>query len=735
MRIRRLTLSMTLAALAVCRAGPCLFGSAPPEYQVRAVRTARPPTIDGKLDEAAWASADAIDKLTQREPKDGAPATEKTEIRILYDDRNLYFGIMCFDSEPGRIVANEMRRDAELMNDDYFSFIIDTYNDHRNGFAFATNPLGAQRDGLIRDEGASRNPDWDGIWVVKTRQGPDGWSAEIAIPFRTLRFSKAGEQTWGVNFHRFIARKREEDFWTPMPRSYGFFGAYKISNYGHLVGLEGIRQGEKWQAMPFLIGGGSKDDVDRPFKLKGDAGLDLKYRLTSNIMADLTVNTDFAQVESDQEQFNLTRFDLFFPEKREFFLEGGDIFRFGERSQEHEPPTSLLFFSRTIGLSEDGREIPILGGVKITGKAGKYDLGLMSILTGRTSYTTDDGEPVAIDRTSSSVFRLKRDIFEKSTFGVMALSKDSFQGGDYNRVAGFDFNLAFGQHFQGAGFLAKTFSPDLNGRDLAGHLNLIYESDLFQNDVSYTDIGENFNAEMGFIPRTDIRKLRWNIGISPRPGILGIRQSFLFNYLTYVENHAGRLESRNDMTGLFNLFQSGATVFAGFIQNYEYLSEPFEIKDGVFIPIGGYHYNMGMLWLESDQSRAIGGRAQLQAGDFYNGTLFNLESQGKLKFSRHFNMEFIYTMDKIDLPVPGGRFTTSIVGSRIIYSFTPDLYAKAYVQWNSAEQRFRTNFLIRWIYKPGANVYFIYNETRKLGAAGFLEDRALMLKVSFLFNL
>ena len=723
------------AVLALFWALVCLSGAAQPEFKARAVRTARAPVIDGRLDDAAWAQAEVISNLVQREPKEGAPATEKTEIRILYDDRSIYFGIMCFDSEPGRIVAKEMRRDAQLMNEDYFTIILDTYNDHRNAFAFSINPLGAQRDGLIRDEGASRNPDWDGIWIVKTARGPEGWSAEIVLPFRTLRFSRDHVQTWGVNFVRYIARKREDDFWTPMLRSYGFNGAYKISYYGHLVGLEGINQGEKWQAMPYVIGGGSKDDVERPFKANGSAGLDLKYRLTPNVMTDLTVNTDFAQVESDQEQFNLTRFQLFFPEKREFFLEGGDIFRFGERGQEHETPSSLLFFSRTIGLSEDGREIPILGGVKVTGKAGAYDLGLMDILTDRTSYITDDGESVRIERTSSAVFRLKRDIFERSTIGVIALSKDALSGGDYNRAAGFDFNLAFGQHVQGAGYLARTFTPGLKGQDWGANLDFIYDSDFFQNDVSYTDIGANFNAELGFVPRTDIRKLRWNVGVSPRPGILGIRQSFIFNYLTYIENHAGRLESRNNLTGIFNLFENGATIFGGVMQNYEYLSEPFEIKDGVFVPVGGYHYNMATAWLESDMSRPVGGRAEIEAGDFYNGTIFSLVSEGKLKISRHFNVEFIYTLDAINLPVPGGDFKTSLAGARIIYSFTPNLFAKAYIQWNGAEDRFRSNFLIRWIYKPGANVYFICNETRKLGATGFLEDRAVMLKVSFLFNL
>jgi hypothetical protein len=405
------------------------------KYQANAVRTGGAVNVDGRLDEADWKIAPAAGDFIQTEPEEGRPATEATEVRVLFDDRNIYFGVICRDSRPDRIVANEMRRDAELQNNDFFEITLDTYNDHRNAFYFSVNPLGAQRDGLIRDEGANINREWDGIWVVRTQRTGEGWTAEIAIPFRTLRFNKDVDQTWGVNFGRSVARKREESYWTPILRNYGFMGKMKMSFFGHLTGLSGLKQGQRVQIAPYVIGGGNKEEAGAPFRGKGEAGLDLKYRLTSNVTADLTVNTDFAQVEADQEQFNLTPYSLFFPEKREFFLEGADIFRFGERSQEHEMPSTLLFFSRSVGLSEDGKEVPVLGGVKVTGKAGRYDLGVLDILTSRTSYLNDDDERVDIERANSSVFRIKRDIFEKSSVGFIGLSKDLLDGGEHNRRA------------------------------------------------------------------------------------------------------------------------------------------------------------------------------------------------------------------------------------------------------------------------------------------------------------
>ena len=674
-----------------------------------------------------------MNNFTQKEPNEGARATEPTEIRVLYDDQYLYFGIVCFDSQPEKIVANEMRRDGELQDDDYFEIFIDASHDHRNAFYFAVNPLGARRDALIRDEGSNINWNWDGIWIAKVKRTERGWTAEIAIPFYTLRFKKGKNQTWGINFGRHIARKREEIYWSPILRDYGWFGKYKVSYCGHLLGLENLNQGKRIQLAPYLIGGSIQEEEEASLNRSGDLGLDLKYRLTSNLTADITINTDFAQVEADQEQFNMTRFSLFFPEKRGFFLEGADIFRVGERYRPYEPPSTLFFFSRAIGLSEDGREIPVIGGVRITGKTGSYDLGILNVLTDSTSYEEDD-EQVNIEKTNYSVIRIKRDFLEKSTVGIMVLSKDSLDSSYYNRGAAFDFNLAFGKSLRMGGFAGKTFTPDLKGKDWAASLDFIWESDLIVANVSYTDIGENFNSEIGFIPRTDIRKIRANLGIGPRPNILNIRQTFFLNNLTYIENHSGQLESRNILTGMFNLFQNGSNLLLAYMQNYEYLTDDFEIKENVFIPSEAYKFNQFIGWFESDKSKSIALRTEVNLGQFYNGRLFRVNTSGILKLNKNLNMEFIFDSNQFDLPVDGGKFTTNIVAARIIYSFTPDLYAKAYLQWNDDEKLSVSNFLVRWIYKPGANIYFIYNETRKLGSEGYIQDRVLMLKVSFLFN-
>ena len=726
--------------------GPILFagllvlasfgrGAQSDRYQVSALRARGEVSVDGRLNEPDWRRAQAVDHFIQTEPNEGRPATEATEVRVIYDEKSIYFGVVCRDSRPDRIVANEMRRDAELRNNDYFEIILDTYNDHRNAFAFTVNPLGAQRDVLIRDEGANVNREWDGIWIVRTQRTGEGWTAEIAIPFRTLRFSNMESQTWGVNFGRSVARKREESFWSPILRSYGYKGWMKISYFGHLVGLSGLEQGEKLQVVPYLIGGGNKEEAGSPFKGKADAGLDLKYRLTSNLTADLTVNTDFAQVEADQEQFNLTPYSLFFPEKREFFLEGADIFRFGERFKEHDLPSTLLFFSRSVGLSEDGKEVPVLGGARVTGKVGRTNIGVLDILSGSTSYINDDGEFVDIGRANASVVRIKQDLFEKSSIGVIGLSRDPLDGGANNRATGLDFNLALGPSFKTDGFLAKTFSPGLKNDDWAGAINSSYDDDFWDFGLSYTDIGENFNSELGFVPRTDIRKFKLNAGVGPRPRFLGLRQSFIMNNLTYIEDHAGRLLGRNVFSGVWNMFQDGSNLFFGFGRSYERLEEDFEIRDGVIIPVGSYSFNSFSARFNSDRSRDVALGGDVNFGEFYNGHLASAEVESFLKISRNFNMELQVSLNRFDLPLPGGKFATTIAGGRFIYSFTPNLYAKAFLQWNDSEHLFKSNFLFRWIYKPGANIYFIYNETRNLVGGVPVEDRTIMLKASFLFNL
>jgi hypothetical protein len=714
-----------------------MFGFDPQNYQIMANKSSQPITVDGYITDPAWKEAQLIATLIQREPREGNPSSEKTEIRILYDMENLYIGIICFDSEPGKIVANEMRRDAELINNDFVEVVIDTFHDHRNAFYFATNPLGAQHDALVRDEGSNINTNWDGIWFVQAKRFDQGWSVEMALPFYTLRFNKGDNKIWGINFGRFIARKKEESYWTPMLRDFGFFGRLKISFYGHLTGLPEICRTKNIQVMPYLIGGGQQSDTASNFQPSGNLGLDLKYRLTSNITADLTANTDFAHVESDEEMFNWTRFSLFFPEKREFFLEGADIFRFGERYVEGEPPPALLFFSRTIGLSQNEQLIPVIGGIKITGKTGRYDLGALNILTGNLSdRAPNDREN--FPKTNYLVFRLKRDVFEKSSVGVIVLSKDSFADSNsypnYSRGSGIDFNLAFGQNLQIEGFLAKSFSPHLRNKDWAGSINFVWTNDYFQTDLAYTDIEENFNSEMGFLSRMNIRKFRCNLYYSPRPDYLNIRQTFFFNNLTYIENHSGQIESRNNLTGIFNIFKNRSELLMGYYQNYEYLKDALEISKGFSISPGRYGFNMFVGAFESDKSKNISSLTEIYYGAFYSGHFLNLNNNLSFKLARNINLEFIYKLNKFDFRSQGRKITTNLGGIRLLYSFTPRLFARAYIQWNDEVNRFRVNFLVRWIYKPGANIYLIYNETRNLRGQSFFRERTLMMKVTFLFN-
>jgi len=712
---------------------PLIFGFRDNGYEVKALKISEKVNLDGCLNEPIWGNAQKVNKFIQREPLEGEPATELTEVSVLYDDEFLYIGAVCYDSHPNQIVANEMRRDAELNNNDYFEVIIDTFSSRRNGFYFAVNPVGARQDALIRDDGSNINKDWDGVWRARTRISEKGWQVEIAIPFYTLRFKKKEIQDWGINFGRHIARKREEVFWTPILRDYGREGNYRVSYFGRLAGLVDLHQGSRLQVMPYIIGGGEKADRYDSFSSDADVGLDVKYRLSSNLTADITINTDFAQVEADQEKFNLTRFSLYFPEKRRFFLEGADIFRMGDRFQKHDFQSAIMFFSRSIGLSPDGREVPIIGGARVTGKTGKYDLGVLNILSDRVSYESGE-EHIDIEKTNYSVLRLKRDLFNKSTVGVILLSKDSLDSSDYNRCVGIDFNMAFGSYVKCSAFMAKTFTPRLTGKDWAGYLDFVYESDSMNLDLQYLDIGENFNAEMGFIPRTDIRKLRTNFSLRCRPGILNIRKSHFFNKILYIENHSGQLESRIVTFGNYNTFQNGASLMFGYYRNFELLPYSFEIGRDVYIPEGRHSFNQIFGRFESDKSRDIAFKTEVKQGQFYNGKLFCLTGNAFFKVSRNFNMEFILERNQFDLPVTGGDFTANIAAGRLIYSFSPDLFAKAYVQWNDDENLFKSNFIIRWIYKSGANIYFIYNETREAGQAGFLQDRVIMLKVSFLFD-
>ena len=454
------------------------------------------PRIDGMLSEPLWQRATVITGFVQSEPHAGEPATERTEVRILYTRDVLLIGARLFDTEPDRIVGTEYRRDALLEAEDSFEIFFDTFRDGRNAFYFATNPVGARLDGVMSNEGAVQNFEWDGVWQAAATIDEAGWTVEIAIPFNTLRFVPGSIEAWGLNFGRRIARKREEAYWAFISPEWGFNAKFRAARYGQLTGIERARPGGRLKLKPYALSGAEQDfetSTDTDLSLTG--GLDAKIALSGSMNLDLTVNTDFAQVKSDQQQVNLTRFPLFFPEKREFFLENAGLFRIGEVTRPFEPPGALLFFSRRIGLSEDGDEIPIIGGARLTGKLGGTELGTFHIVTSDAVL-----EDEVVPRTVFSAVRVKQDILARSSLGGMFLNKTPADEGGSTQLAVADLNFAYSQKGTVNAFVAKSRTPGLEGSDHAINVHADWVTDRLSVYGNYADIGDDFNSEMGFVP-------------------------------------------------------------------------------------------------------------------------------------------------------------------------------------------------------------------------------------------
>jgi len=727
-------------------------GVSPPRVELNSLSAKAGIKIDGRLDDPIWQHAERLSDFTQREPDYGQPVSEPTTVLVAFDANRLYIAADMQDREPERIVANVMRRDAELLNNDSFEIYLDTFHDHRNFFYFATNALGAQRDALIRNEGENQNWDWDGVWESAGRRTKKGWTAEVAIPFKTLRFDSDSLQTWGANFVRRIVRKREESYWAPVSRELGFFGHFKPAYYGHLDGFRGLHQGGAIEAKPFTVTGGTKDfeEAGHPLTRQLDLGADAKIHLTANLTADLTLNTDFAQVESDQEQVNLTRFDLFFPEKREFFLENADVFRAGERNLDFEPPSTLLFFSRTIGLTDDGDAVPITGGAKITGKIGKYEIGLLEVLTDETSYINDNDELVELPRQNFSVVRLKRDILAKSSIGIIATSRDLWdntikrdaatrhflsEAREHNRVVAADINLSFGAGTRFTGFLGKSQTAGVNGQDWAGTAFFSHERDLWGVNLGYTDIQDNFEAQIGFIQRTGVRKSRVIPYFSQRWKGGPVRQTWLFNDFQYITDQQNHLVTRAMLNGLFNLFRNGSELFVATIGTFDALDESFELREGAEVPVGVYSFRNFLGEFKSDQSKRLAAGLSFNTGNFYSGTLTALGSGGTWRPNANLSIETQYMRNHLNLPIPRGKYATNLALARVVYSFTPRLFAKIFVQYNDDDDSFNTNFLLNWIHRPGSNFYLVYNDQEDIAGRRWRgKNRTLLAKFNYLLG-
>ena len=472
------------------------------------------PRIDGRLDDEVWQLAQPQGRFIQREPNLGYPASERTEFRILYDERRIYFGIWAFDRDYRGIRASELKRDSQLRKGDQVKINIDTFHDRRNAFFFATNPLGAVKDANHVDNGRTINYDWNAVWEVKTSIDQDGWYAEFSIPFSQLRFKQSpGESVWGLNVCRVVNRRNEDAYWVPYPREWSQLGFSRMSHAGQLLGLTDVRPPRRIEFVPFVSPVVSRDYSEgTPTRSDKKYGFDFRVGLTPTVTADLTYKTDFAQVEADQEVVNLTRFSMFFPEKRQFFTEAGGIFSYGQTGErdgggggggagDHGPGLLPLFYSRRVGLYE-GAEVPMIGGGRVTGRVGPYAVGVMNIETEQANVRyededTDETVQAWVPRANYSVFRIKRDVLKQSSIGAIILNRQGGAESSYNRSAGIDLNLVFGKAWTLTGLAAKTSSPALKGKDTAAALDVAYKTDRWNAGATYLDVPVNFNAEMG----------------------------------------------------------------------------------------------------------------------------------------------------------------------------------------------------------------------------------------------
>ena len=704
---------------------------------LRAVRLDEdePLILDGRLDEALYQRVPGIGDFVQQEPDEGARPTQETEIWVLFDDTTFYLSVRCWDTEPERIVAKEMRRgNSGVSQDDSITLTLDTFYDRRNGFYFETNMLGGFYEALVTDERAE-NSDWDTVWETRSARFDGGWSLELAIPFKSLRYPQGGPQVWGINVRRKLLRYEELSYLSPVPASYGRIGVWKFSSAATLVGLEAPVDSTNLELKPYGISTVSTDLAETPaFRndLTGDGGLDVKYGLTKGLIADLTYNTDFAQVEVDEAQVNLTRFSLFFPEKRSFFLEGRDIFAFGGAgSRSRRLPsgdTPLLFFSRQIGLSED-REVPILGGGRVTGRAGPYTIGLLNI-------QTDDDPEGGVDQTNFSVVRLKRDILDRSTIGVIGTHRsNAVDGPGSNSAYGLDTRLAFFSNFFIDAYYARTRTQGRTGNDTSYRTRTENAGDRYGFAVEHLRVGRDFNPEVGFTRRQDFRRTFGQVHFSPRHLSSDlVRKYTLQASLDYVTSDStGALETREAIAQLEIQFENGERWRNSYTRSFEFVTEPFEIA-GVEIPVGGYDFQTVQSLYRLSSQRLLAGTVSLQTGTFFGGKRSEASYSGRVKLSTKLGIEPSLAVNFIDLPQ--GRFTTRIARARMIYTMTPRMFVEALTQYDSSSDAVGTNVRYRWEYTPGSDLFVVYTEARDTRVGGFPElvDRGLAIKLTRLIR-
>lgn len=706
--------------------------------RVRALRVTEPIKIDGRLDEPVWAQAEAATDFRMENPKEGAPASERTEVRVLFDEKNIYFGVRAFDSEPGKINARELTRDAAFANDDKIEILLDTNHDRRNAYRFAVNPLGTQQDALITDEGRFINLTWDAAWLSVGRIDDKGYTVEIAIPLTSLRY-KEGLGTWGFNVARIIKRKNEENLWTSWQLA---FGLERVSQAGELTGLEELRRRRLLEFKPYVTGEWRQGVplIGRPGfdgGVRATGGLEVaRIGLTPSLTAEVTINPDFGQAEVDQQVINLSRFSVFFPERRDFFLENVGVFQFGREE------INQLFFTRRIGLTENGAPLPIDYGAKITGKIGPYNVGFLQVQTRElnsecrvvTLLSTGCNPDSFLPRQQYTVARIKRDLFRRSSIGAMFVNREGGREGrtEYNRGAGVDLDLNVTDYWRVSGFLMGTATPGVHSSSLSGRATSYYEDNLFRSILVYEIIGKNFNPEMGFIERGGVKQYFGQAAYKPRPKFLPFVQQMEFEtQLEYYEDRntrPGKLASRQTEVSWTTEFRNSSTLFFRPVEDVtDVLTEPFEIRPGIVIPKGAYHFNRPRISFSTNQSRKLVFTSSEKWGEFYSGTRSETQAGLTLRPNSHLLLDLTDTYNRVRLPQ--GGFSTNLFGGRISYNFSRRLLTAVFVQLNSAAQLSSLNFRLRYIFRPYSDLFVIYNQTTGRGLER--QSNQLQLKLTY----
>ncbi len=710
------------------------------QVTVRAARLPQPLKLDGRLDEAVYSAVPAISDFIQQEPREGQPATEKTEAWIFFDDENLYVCARNWNSQPARQIANELRRDnGNILGNDNFTFVIDPLYDKRNGYMFQTNPLGALRDMTITDD--QQNSAWNGIWYVKTADFDQGWTMEVSIPFKTLRYRGSGTQTWGINFRRLVRWKNEFSYLSLVPAALGTTGVSRMASAATVVGIETPAESKNLELKPYAVSSVTTNLTGAsPFsnRFEKNAGFDFKYGLTRSLILDATYRTDFAQVEEDLQQINLTRFSLFFPEKRDFFIEGQGIFDFGGVQAGNSPgDVPLLFFSRQVGLSA-GQAVPVVGGLRLTGRTGPYSVGMLNI-------QTEDAPAARAVSTNFSALRLKRNLLRRSNVGVMATLRapgvagatSSEQAASYS--VGADATLLFFKSINLTGYYSRTSTPSASGATTAGASyrgRFDYTNDRYGAAVEHLLIEPTFTPEVGFVRRRDMRRTFAQLRFSPRPRRSAVVRKLTwqgsFDYVTNAE--ASQLQTR-EANGLFRVdFQSSDAASLEYSREFERLPERFTIAPGVFVPAGTYAYDTTRVGYTLGQQRRVSGRVSAGAGTLYQGTRRDLSYSGRWGVVPRFSVEPSVSFNWVRLPF--GNFNARLMSTRFTVTPTARMLISSLVQYNVDARNVSSSLRLRWEYTGGSELFVVYSDGRDTRERGLPEllNRTFAVKVTRLFR-